>query len=383
MSSPSSYALVEKRLSSGHPIPRSGGGWSGDIGGPFYHYKQTVESTGANVNIVVPSGINKGQRLMGTFVPENGTGIQNRANGVSITEPSKTTLNAEGTTAIAQCNPDNPTFGLAAFLGELHEGIPRLCGSDFFKGRISRAKGAGSEYLNVQFGWQPLVSDLRKAATAVTHSHKVIHEFQHQSGQLIRRRFSLPSTVNSSNQILSTVATPGGPLPIPSQFAGPGRCTYTVDHSTEVRSWFSGAFTIYLDPGVTQMGKLERHYQEAQHLLGVGLTPDVVWELTPWSWLADWYTNIGDVMTNVRAFMFDGLVMPYGYIMHETKTIDTYSMVGSNVFVDGSGYGGSLRVTSVMQNRLQANPFGFGLTKANLSSRQIAILAALGLVLLL
>jgi hypothetical protein len=379
----SSYALTEKRLSSGHPIPKNGGGWSGDIGGPFYHYKQTVTTSGSNVSIIVPSGANKGQRLSGMFVPENGTGIQNRANGVGITEPSNTVLNAEGTTCIAQCNPDNPSFGLAAFLGEAHEGFPKLCGTDFFKSRASHFKNLGGEYLNVKFGWQPFVSDLKKAAHAVTHSHEVIHKYQEQSGKLIRRRFALPSTATSSSSVLSTVATPGGPMAIPGQFAGPGHCTYTVDHSTEVRAWFSGAFTVYLDPGTTQMGKLERHYQEAQHLLGVGLTPDVVWELTPWSWLADWYTNIGDVMTNVRAFCFDGMVMPYGYIMHETKTVDTYSMQGSNIFVDGSGYNGSLRVESKMQNRLQANPFGFGLTKANLSARQIAILAALGLVLLL
>jgi len=374
-------SLVEEVISAGHQVSQLGHG--SDVGGPFWHYRRQITSGPQAVNTTCVSGTQIGDVLSGTFHIRDPTGLNIWLNDISLSEPSSATMWADGSTAIARCNPDNPNFSFAQFLGELHEGIPRLCGSDFFFHRAKRLKEAGSEYLNVEFGWEPFKQDLRNAANSVVHSHKVINQYQRDSGKPIRRRYEFAPVVSSEVATVLSNVKPNGPTSIPSQWLGSGSGNIIRSRTTTTKKWFSGAFTYYLDCGQDRLDKLHRHYQEAQHLLGISLTPDVVWELTPWSWLGDWYSNIGDVMVNTRAFLFDGLVMIYGYQMQETRREDEYTLQVANCFADGQSYSGAAYATALTQKRMPANPFGFGLNKADLSPRQIAILAALGLVLLL
>jgi hypothetical protein len=77
-------------------------------------------------------------------------------------------------------------------------------------------------------------------------------------------------------------------------------------------------------------------------------------------------------MHNVSAFGTDGLVMRNGYIMcHSGK-----ESVDSGSF---KGHYQTKTVVSERKTRHVASPFGFGLVDADLSSRQLAIMAALGL----
>jgi len=117
---------------------------------------------------------------------------------------------------------------------------------------------------------------------------------------------------------------------------------------------------------------------EAEKLLGLPLTPDVVWELTPWSWAIDWFSNAGSVISNVSAFKLGGLVMRYGYIMEETTITDTYSMASAG-FLDDTGPVPPSTITYTVKRRREANPFGFGLSWDGLSPSQMLITAALGI----
>jgi len=296
-----------------------------------------------------------------------------------MTEIDNSTMWSSGTTAIARCNPDNPSWSAAQFLGELREGLPHIAGKDFFKSRIGRAKAAGSEYLNVEFGWRPLVADITSASRTVKNSKELIDKYRAIANKPVRRRYEFPTTATTSTSTWATNTSPTGPSFIPGVFQGAGRGNIIKSKEITTKTWFSGEFITALNTGNSQYDKLQRHYQEAEHLLGIAPTPDVLWALTPWSWLADWYTNTGDIMANVRAFAFDGMVMPYGYIMQEVRSITTYTLNYGNAFVDGSPYGGSCKVETVMQKRLPATPFGFGFNMANLSARQSAILAACGI----
>jgi hypothetical protein len=116
----------------------------------------------------------------------------------------------------------------------------------------------------------------------------------------------------------------------------------------------------------------------ADKLLGTDVTPEVLWELTPWSWAIDWFSNTGDVISNIASFTTDGLVMHHGYVMEETIVRHIYDTVGYR------NYNGPLNVTPVeyvthTKQRVQANPFGFGISWDGLSPFQISIAAALGL----
>jgi hypothetical protein len=121
---------------------------------------------------------------------------------------------------------------------------------------------------------------------------------------------------------------------------------------------------------------------EARKLLGLSLTPDVLWELTPWSWALDWFSNMGNVIQNVTNFATQGSILRYGYVMETTTITDTYTLRGLTKRVSGSvpvSIEPTISFTTEVKQRRKANPFGFGLTWEGLSPFQLSIAAALGL----
>jgi hypothetical protein len=119
---------------------------------------------------------------------------------------------------------------------------------------------------------------------------------------------------------------------------------------------------------------------EAKKLLGLSLTPDTVWNLTPWSWMVDWVSNAGDVVSNISDALFDGLVLRYGYMMEHTLTSDEYFFVGPTGFQPTNGpRPSSITLHHEVKKRVKATPYGFGLTWTSFTTRQLAILAALGI----
>jgi len=123
---------------------------------------------------------------------------------------------------------------------------------------------------------------------------------------------------------------------------------------------------------------MDRHALEAKKLLGLTLTPDTLWNAAPWSWAVDWFSNTGDVISNVTDSVTDGLVMRYGYIMEHSIVKNIYSLTKPGTLNP------DVRVPSITlvvetKKRRRANPFGFGLSWGSLSLRQQAIALALGL----
>jgi hypothetical protein len=120
------------------------------------------------------------------------------------------------------------------------------------------------------------------------------------------------------------------------------------------------------------LDKYERYAAEADRLLGVDLTPEVLWNLSPWSWMLDWFGDFGDVMTNISNLGHDGTVMQYGYLIERKNIQQTWTATFN---------GQPLRteVSYLTKQRMPASPYGFGVKFEELSSKQLAILAALGL----
>jgi hypothetical protein len=111
----------------------------------------------------------------------------------------------------------------------------------------------------------------------------------------------------------------------------------------------------------------------------VQLTPEVLWNLSPWSWAADWFANTGDVLHNISAFRDDGLVMPYAYIMRKRTHIVEQDLDGYTLRRLGPQPGVSQRFTTTVKSRHKATPWGFGLNPLSFTVRQWAITTALGL----
>lgn len=282
-------------------------------------------------------------------------------------------MDALGATAISNCAPTNPHASLAQTIGELRrDGLPAIPGLKALRDR--KLPNIGGEHLNIEFGWRPLLSDIRKLSTAVVESEKILKRYVRDSGKVVRRSYKFPV------ETTSTITNLGAAIPRPVLVSYLYSSVYgqlTKIQTIEVKKWFSGAFT-YMVKAPDDLWGIPRAAQQANHLLGVFPTPAVLYDLTPWSWALDWFGNTGDVLNNVSMMLTDGLVMRYGYVMTETKVTTEYRNVGCvlkpNIPLDLTQ---TLVYTS--KQRRQATPFGFGLSIDALSARQIAIVAALGL----
>lgn len=385
---PTSFGSSTSRLyqSEGHPINRKTG--IRESGGPFHVVHSGVFANLGTVRNIVRRDLEfeySGPVFMNlTKHPE----IYPMYKG-SLGDRDLSELDADGATAISRVSPVNPTASLGVTLGEFRrEGFPTLPGIQSWKHRVGAARSAGSEYLNAVFGWKPLTSEIQNVAGAARNHRDVMSNYARNEGTNIHRRFDF------SPEISRTEAEVGGGNPITGILstqwlsADPNPTVVTVHHEVVRKRWFEGCFT-YGGPG--KVDNFNRHLEfgkKADAIYGLNLTPDLVWNLTPWSWAVDWFTNAGDVISNVTAFANAGLVMRYGYMMEET--IETYSMNWSDgpFLVKGNKPGFTRRVRTgagsrgyktVRKSRSPANPFGFGVAWEGLSPTQLAITAAIGI----
>lgn len=338
-----------------------------DDGGPFLLWREESRPTLSAV-----AGQAKAELYDGYVVFPQENLLSDFAPPQPLVEPSDSSMYTWGTSAISKVLPTNPAFDLATFIGELRQGRPTIPGMQLLKERSRYLKGSGSEYLNVEFGWLPLIKSLFDFASTVKQSKTILDQYIQGSDRKIRRRYVLEPQIGYRTWSGSTFARPSVSGVI---LVGTGHETVSV------KKWFSGAFRYHVPVGDDLYSKFRRYESLANHLLGIRPTPEVVWNLAPWSWAVDWFTNAGDVMSNISAMGTDGLVMQYGYAMQHHETRGNFI---ANVHPSYASYfGSSLMVQRdyvyEIKKRVPATPYGFGVDDTSLTERQVAILAALGL----
>jgi hypothetical protein len=380
---------TQKTESSGHPWPPPKGNVN-DVGGDFHTTKSYVEGNAQKVSLRLQNSGTVQWKYNGTVMPGNVPVTNGRFGFPEPVVPSEEELDEAGTIAIARCGPTNSVADASTFLGELmKDGLPSLIGAQAWKSKANAAKLAGGEFLNVVFGWLPLVAEVTDFSKSAAHAHRVLEQYERDAGRLVRRRYDFPIVKEVSEEDTGAFSprvaggatnrfTSGGPF---------GIGTRRVE--TIRRKWFSGAFTYAMPSGGNSREGLAEKAQLADKLLGTSLTPEVLWELAPWSWAVDWFSNTQEVIHNLSAYQNHGLVMRYGYMMEHTIVRHTYSYRGPNgicsslsghKWIEGQGTTVALMtLVTEHKTRRQANPFGFGLSWDGLSPLQGSILAALGM----
>jgi len=300
----------------------------------------------------------------------------------SLPTLNETVLSAMGTTAVARTAPTNPVSGLANFIGELkRDGLPTVPGVNPHNNpdkNLKPGENPGNEYLNWEFGWAPIISDARKFAGVVKHHDTIIKQLMKDSGKVIRRGYSFPRQQTTETTVLGSGVFPTNVSGLFFSETG----TVTRTRTTIVDTWFSGAFVYYIPSGDDVAGKFGQHLAKANKLWGVKLTPELLWDLAPWSWAVDWFTNVGDNFHNVSAFGLDNLVLRYGFVMQRSTVTDVYELSGYKLKSSVVGYFPprlTQTLTSVRKVRRVATPYGFGLDTSAFTDRQWAILVALGI----
>jgi len=354
----------------------------GDVGGPFNSQKKWCrvdDYAPVHIDVVRLTGAGTWQRQI-----YDGALLARDPSSADFPTQSVTNLTPLGTTAIARCKPTNNISNLATDLVETYtQGLPKLLGHSLWKDRANIAKGAGSEYLNSEFGWKPLVSDVRSAAYAVANSHRLIKSYEDNSGQLVRRRYEFPieETHTKEDLGISDGVNFQGATTSAMINQSLSRPHLIKETWTYKRTWFSGGFTYHLPIGFRSRNWLAETYAKTGYLIGTELTPESLWQVTPWTWAANWFSNMGDLISNYSDWATDGLVLRYGYIMEHKWTMVTYSLDRPSRWITKGTDNRVCPVTYFVESkrRDKATPFGFGLNWNSFSPRQLAITLALGL----
>jgi len=360
--------------SEGHPFSHHQGENIGDVGGDFYTVRQYVTDAKSAV-LYEESYINNGIRYTTSY---NGH-PQPVAPNPSLFPPihdfidHHDSMDEVGAKAVALVKPTNSIADLSTALGELFtEGLPKLPGIVAGQERTRIAKKAGSEYLGIQFGWLPFVGDIKDVARGISDADRIIAQYVRDSGKLVRRSIEFPVHEAFESETIATHVRPDfGQITshlLDSLPYGDVIC----DRKTTTREKFSGGFTYHLPANFGGFDGQSKSALYAKKILGLDLSPDTVWNLTPWSWAADWFSNTGDVISNLSDYAIDGLCLRYGYIQRHIVTSYSYR---------NTGYPDIPPIIYVTEHKLRrrANPFGFGIQWDGLTPRQIAISVALGI----
>jgi hypothetical protein len=369
-------SATQQIMTQGNPISLLREGSTRDIGSAFLNQKVTAFVGSDRIRLIEPPSNSIRRWAEGTPFPVQWmaddfgrTWSQEQLATLCPSPIGLLEVNSKGATAIARCRPASPLVEGATAIAELTAGLPAI------PGRTGTASG---EFLNYQFGVAPTASDLSGLRKSAQTAEEKLSQLERDSGKLIRRRYdyeaeSTREVVGTSNGQFLWLA---GGVPTSVYLQQGGKLTH--EKLTSKRAWFSGAFTYHLPP----KGEWRRKIAELDYLYGVKPGIDTAWNLVPFSWLADWQSNMGDVASNIDAFAQDGLVMKYGYLMCE-QTIVHRVTLENVVCLDGvwQPLKTTAEIVATTQQRSGANPFGFGVDPTSLTGRQTAILAALGFAL--
>lgn len=298
-------------------------------------------------------------------------------------EIPETTMNFWGAKAWNKFKPGQNLASLGQFIGELKdfpgmvEPFAKAWSKDNFQAIDNMrsfadvARRSGSDYLSVKFGWEPFLRDLAGMFDAATKTSRALAQLKRDNGRTVRRS----GTIEFQEDSTKTETTGYGYFQpaLGDIFANWGMGKKTIQTKTTTRFWFSGAFKYW----IPDLPSWEGTARSALTLWGLNPSAATVWELTPWSWLLDYFGNIGDVMSNISGNAAEGLVAPYAFIMGHTRSETT-------VTVQWQKHGGgdmvcSYKLIDEVKRRSPASPFGFGVDFSDLSAGQVNILSALGL----
>jgi hypothetical protein len=230
------------------------------------------------------------------------------------------------TKTMARTNPSRPEVSVPQFLAELRD-IPGML---HIKGRKTIEGLPGSSAIEQNFGWNPLIDDLKKMANFTAHVANRRAELYnlHSSKGLSRGLTVFSETVKNSEPPTTFNSAWGHPVGGYVTYTGFTRkwgSVHWIPSLPEQRGAF-GALPENENIKLTfeQKARLESFTQDARFLvhgwdLSGAAIASTIWELIPWSWLSDYFFNVGDYLAANRNGA--NVIAEMACVMHHHRTV--------------------------------------------------------------
>lgn len=232
---------------------------------------------------------------------------------------------------------------------------------------MPKLNASGSEYLNVVFGIMPTAQSIVDLIDIARNYPALMQTFHDDRYGRTRRHRQVRNFTEEN-----TTSSMGYPFPMVDSYQPKGLYVTTVTKQTRV--WVDTAWSPR--PAVTALDSWLRSLPDWVGTLGALPNAANLWELVPFSWLVDYFTNAGTILSNLSYGGVNGMGLDYAYAMAEMTERTQWSWTGS---YRGYPTHTTMSRVAVTRQRVRATPFGFGLRPEDLTPSQLAILAALGI----
>lgn len=292
---------------------------------PLLHDKFRAEPITFNGNSATPPYL----ATWNNFAPLN------RASYSYCPVPSAVNWPYYKTKALANMNPSKPSVDLPVFLFELRDFPRMLHQMGRVLDRTVRASDVAGGYVAYSFGWAPFLSDLNKLLNfekVLSDRLKYLQRIGKDGGDRVKR------TLENSTTTLSTT---------PYTLSGYGN-TYPYLYQGQVqvvekRKVWAVAKVRTVNPVSLERGVLG---DAARAALGLNLSAASIWEAIPWSWLLDYFGNVGDYLDATRGFI-PARITDMNLMC--TQTIE--STLTGKTLIPGVSSSGSGKLTTIRKQR--------------------------------
>jgi hypothetical protein len=301
---------VGYKISSGHPYISA---LKSHTGGYFFLDKQGYTRTPGASATVIPRGPPGTPTYKGSVVV-NPPGSPSLADASVWNDPDFYFNEAWN-----RARPAKPDWSALNAIYELKD-IPQTLKSGFkavFEGIGNTPKkqlrGAGEFHVALQFGWLPLWRDVKQFVWLQRNGQKRVDQLIRDNGKSVRR-----SGVLKTNSQTAEVSQLGNSDfdPVFVIQAYNGQATGSVVHTIRDEIRYSGRFKYWLPPGPQDV---EWRRKILSRIYGERLTPSTVYNAIPWSWLADWFSNLGSFIDAISPGVEDRLATDYFYVTRYTE----------------------------------------------------------------
>lgn len=263
--------------------------------------------------------------------------------------------------ALAHSNPSKPQFDLPLFLFELKD-LPRGIRDigNLLRRPSGLARDPGGAYLSWQFGWKPLLNDLRNMLDL---------------GESLERRLAALKEAQSRETISGKLSGfTDSRRSTGSKYLAAGRVYYEIQDHLQNESWFTSGYKLNPDilPSIT-----DNRFAQIRWALGLNLDAASVWNMIPWSWLIDYFFSIGNFLEATRGYLpfqcYDMCIMSHTTVRSKGTITDWQQSrwVEPPIQHGGTGF------FEAKERKVYADPRARILFRPFLTGHQMSILGAL------
>lgn len=189
---------------------------------------------------------------------------------------------------LAKTNPSTPSTDIPSFLWETLRDLPSLI---YMNGRSILSPIADLN-LKWEFGWKPLMSDVRNMIDFGTRASRKLAMIE----KLIKGSYKTTRTIEIHSEA-STEQFSWDLTGIPGDISEP--LLVNVTRSTAMRRWGCVTYSLTAEARerFSRYSTEEKVWKSIQAEFGLHWrNPAALWEVLPWSWLIDWFIPITDIL---------------------------------------------------------------------------------------